>query len=122
LVYVPIKGDSALMRAYIDCVNGKPVIKTIIKYVPGKKTSAQISMNGNIATIDCKVDSSSVVTHYMKTHIRDFTSKMKTISYPVNILKWWQNIVISCGFIFLGEVFLGLIFLLIKLATKFKIL
>jgi len=121
LIRIPSPTDAALMKAYIDCSNGKPVIKTIIEYVPGKRTSSDISMDGNILTLDCKVDSGSVVTHYLKVHIRDYRGVLETKSVPVNYITGFQWFEIWGFRIYAILTVLMILFFAVKKLFKFSI-
>lgn len=103
-----IEADTSLYRAYLECLDGKVVIKEVIESKPGKNLEVpKAKIDGNILQVDCEARAHELFAQWKSKH----TSKTITKQVPVYIktpLTFWQELQIWCGRIML-LIFLGLI-------------
>ena len=94
---IQLPADSGLIRALLECREGKVVIRQIEEIKPGKKVVPFISLNDNILTTGAKVDSSSVYIAWKETHIRESKTQLKVIERLVYKVSGFQNFLIWSG-------------------------
>jgi hypothetical protein len=63
----------SIVNAYMECVNGKPVIGRVDTVYQDNNISTSLSMNGNTITVKAKVDSASVVARWNEKHTTNTT-------------------------------------------------
>jgi len=97
---IPLPADSGLIRALLECQNGKVVIRQIEEIKPGKKVVPFIDLKNNVLTTGARIDSSSVYFSWKETHIRESNIQVKTIEKPVYKVTGFQNFLIWSGKIF----------------------
>ena len=107
---IPMPADSGLIKALLECRDGKVVVKEILEARPGHHVVPFINLQNNVLTTGARVDSSSVYFSWKETHIRDTRVESRTIEKTVykvsgiqNFLLWtggiaWAVIVILAGF------------------------
>lgn len=108
-----IQKDSSYYRAYLECVNGKIVLKE--KTVPlttkgDYLKSPKVNLKDNILTVDCEAEAQKLFVQWKDVYIKEHQQLIKKIPYavPAN-LSWWQQTQIILGRIFIGiAVLLGL--------------
>jgi len=94
---IPLPADSGLIRALLECQEGKVVIKQIEEIKPGKKVVPFIDLKNNVLTTGARVDSSSVYFAWKETHIRESKIQVKTVMKPVYKVSGFQNFLIWSG-------------------------
>jgi len=94
---IPLPADSGLIRALLECQEGKVVIKQIEKIKPGKKVVPFIDLKNNVLTTGARIDSSSVFIAWKETHIRESKVQLKVIEKPVYKVTGFQNFLIWSG-------------------------
>jgi hypothetical protein len=94
---IPLPADSGLIRALLECREGKVVIKQIEEIKPGKKVVPFIDLKNNVLTTGARVDSSSVYFAWKETHIRESKIQVKTIEKSVYKVTGFQNFLIWSG-------------------------
>ena len=94
---IPLPADSGLIRALLDCREGKVSIKQIQEIKPGKKVVPFIDLKNNVLTLGARIDSSSVYFAWKETHIRESRIQVKTIEKPVYKVTVLQNFLIWSG-------------------------
>ena len=98
--------DSSYYKAYLECVNGKVVVKQATKPVVKSGKFLQppkVSLKDNILTIDCKAEAQKLFAQWKDTYTKELQSAIKHIPYAVTTpLSWWQKTQIILGRIFLG--------------------
>ena len=105
-----VEADSAYYQAYIDCENGKPVIRetaaTIQKSKAGKNLNIpKTKLNGNTLTVDCYAKEQELKKQWEETYVKEHEQKPIYIKKPVEVekpLTFWQNTQIWFGRIFIG--------------------
>jgi len=97
---IPLPADSGLIRALLECREGKVVIRQIEEIRPGKKIVPFIDLKNNVLTAGAKIDSSSIYFAWKETHIRESMVQLKVIEKPVYKVTGFQNFLIWSGKIF----------------------
>lgn len=100
------KPDSSYYKAYLDCVDGKVVVKQNTKPIikSGKFLQPpKVNLKDNILTIDCKAEAQKFFAQWKDTYTKEHQSIIQKIPYPVEKpLSWWQKTEIILGRLFLG--------------------
>jgi hypothetical protein len=98
--------DSSYYKAYLECVNGKVVLKEATEPIvkPGKYLEPpKVNLKDNILTVDCKAEAQKIFAQWKDTYTKEHQQIIKRIPYPVETpLSWWQKTEIILGRIFLG--------------------
>jgi hypothetical protein len=94
---IPIPADSGLIRALLECREGKVVIREIEEIRSGKRVIPFIDLKNNVLTAGAKIDSSSIYFAWKETHIRESTIQLKVIEKPVYKVTGFQNFLIWSG-------------------------
>jgi hypothetical protein len=94
---IPLPADSGLIKALLECRDGKVVIKEILDVKPGKRVVPFFSVQNNILTTGAKIDSSSIYFSWKETHIRESRIESTTIEKPVYKVSGLQNFLIWSG-------------------------
>jgi hypothetical protein len=95
LILLP--SDSGLIRALLECREGKVVIWQIEEIRPGKKIVPFIDLKNNVLTAGARIDSSSVYIAWKETHLRESKIHLKVIEKPVYKVTNFQNFLIWSG-------------------------
>ena len=118
---IPLPADSGLIRALLECREGKVVVKQIEEIKPGKKVVPFIALKNNVLTTGAKIDSGSIYFAWKETHIRDTKVQLKVIEKPVYTVTGFRNFLIWSGGI-AWSILLALIgFALVKAFIKKKL-
>lgn len=110
-----IEADSSFYTAYIDCVNGKPVIRenseTKAKSKPGQALQVpKPKIEGNVLTVDCYANEHELKKQWEETYIKEH--EQTPIEKPVEVekpLTFWLKTQIWFGRIFMGILSLSVI-------------
>lgn len=98
--------DSSYYKAYLECVNGKVVLKQATKPIvkPGKHLKPpKVNLKDNILTVNCKAEAQKLFAQWKDTYIKEHQQIIKRIPYAVEKPpSWWQKTQINLGRIFLG--------------------
>ena len=94
---IPLPADSGLIKALLECQDGKVVVKEILSIKPGKRVVPFFSVQNNVLTTGAKIDSSSIYFSWKETHIRESIIESKTIEKPVYKVTGLQNFLIWSG-------------------------
>jgi len=97
---IPLPADSGLIRALLECREGKVVIRQIEEIRPGKKIVPFIDLKNNVLTTGARIDSSSIYFAWKETHIRESKIQVKVIEKPVYKVTGFQNFLIWSGKVF----------------------
>lgn len=91
---IRMPGDSAWLKALIECQNGKPVITTIAnnQQTGSNSLKPQISYiyKDNWLKVDCKVDSQKVYLTWTEKHVMVSNEKTVVHETKVNYITGWQ--------------------------------
>jgi hypothetical protein len=94
---IPLPADSGLIRALLECKEGKVVVKQIEEIKPGKRVVPFIDLKNNVLISGARIDSSSVYFAWKEIHIRESKIQVKTIEKPVYKVTGFQNFLIWSG-------------------------
>ena len=112
-----VKADSSFYKAYIDCVNGRPVVRNE-QSQPGTNLKApKVVFKDRFLQVDCKVDSSKIALKWLEKNIT--IEKPKVVFVPKEVpvekpLNWWQKTQMTLGRLMAFQIILFIIYLLIK--------
>lgn len=110
-----IEADQSLYQAYIECVNGKPVLKNTPETKSNSKAGKSLdqpkaTINGNLLNIECNKKAEELFKQWKETYIKEQEQKPIYVPQPVykdKPLTLWQKSQIWLGRIFLGFISLG---------------
>lgn len=97
-----VKADSSFYRAWIDCVNGKPVITKVdtLYSTSGKYLEKpNVKLNGNQLQVDCKAKAQELFAQWKEKYIKEQQKEVITLP-PIEVekqLNWWQITQIWAG-------------------------
>ena len=94
---IPLPADSGLIKALLECQDGKVVVKEILEVKPGNRVIPFFSVQNNILTTGAKIDSSSIYFAWKETHIKESRIESRTIEKPVYKVTGIQNFLIWSG-------------------------
>ena len=94
---IPLPSDSGLIKALLECRDGKVVVKELLEMQPGKRVVPFLTLQNNILTTGAKIDSSSIYFSWKETHIRESRIESTTIEKPVYKVTGLQNFLIWSG-------------------------
>jgi len=94
---IPLPADSGLIRALLECQNGKVVIREIEEIKAEKKVVPFIDLRNNVLTTGARIDSSSIYFAWKETHILEGKTQVKTIEKTVYKVTGFQNFLIWSG-------------------------
>ena len=94
---IPMPADSGLIRALLECQDGKVIVRQIEEILPGKKVVPFIDLKNNVLTTGARIDSSSIYFAWKETHIRESSFQLKVIEKPVYKVSGFQNFLIWSG-------------------------
>jgi len=94
---IPLPADSGLIKALLECQDGKVVIKQILEVKPGKRVVPFFSVQNNVLTTGAKIDSSSIYFSWKETHIRESWIESRTTEKTVFKVSGFQNFLIWSG-------------------------
>lgn len=92
-----LSADSGLIRALLECREGKVAVKQIEQIKPGKKVVPFLYLRDNVLTTGARIDSSSVYFAWKETHTRESKIQIKTIEKSVIKVTGFQNFMIWSG-------------------------
>ena len=119
---IPLPADSGLIKALLECRDGKVVVKEILEARPGHHVVPFINLQNNVLTTGAKVDSSSIYFSWKETHIRDSRVESRTIEKTVYKVSGLQNFLIWSGGITWAILLILAGFNLIRFYLKRKLL
>ena len=94
---IALPADSGLIKALLECQDGKVVVKEILEAKPGMRVVPFFSVQNNVLTTGAKIDSSSIYFSWKETHIRESRIESRTIEKPVYKVTGLQNFLIWSG-------------------------
>ena len=119
---IPLSADSGLIKALLECQDGKVVVKEILEVKPGKRVVPYFSVQNNVLTTGAKIDSSSIYFAWKETHIRESRIESRTIEKPVYKVTGFQNFLIWSGGIAWAVIVILFAIKLIRFYIKRKLL
>ena len=95
---IPLPADSGLIRALLECQEGKVVIREIEEIRPGKRVVPFIDLKNNVLTTGARIDSNSIYFAWKETHIRESKIQVKVIEKPIyKVTGFWNFLIWSGG-------------------------
>jgi hypothetical protein len=119
---IPLPADSGLIKALLECQDGKVVVKEILSIKPGKRVIPFFSVQNNVLTTGAKIDSSSIYFAWKETHIRESRIEASTIKTTVYRVSGFQNFLIWSGWIAWAIIVVLVAIKLIRFYLKRKLL
>lgn len=112
-----IEADSSFYNAYVDCVNGKPVLITnemhgsgkakLIKPKAGKYLDVpKVNLQNGLLTVDCNAKAQEIFKQWREKYIAEHTKETVYVEKP---LKWFQKLLMSIGVLWLGLIAINII-------------
>ncbi|MDA6072082.1 hypothetical protein NJT12_20865 [Flavobacterium sp. AC] len=115
--------DSSYYKAYLECINGKVVLKETTKPIekPGKHLEPpKINLTDNTLTVNCEAEAFKLFAEWKDVYTKEHQQIIKKIPYSVPLeLSWWQETQIICGRVFLA---LLTIFIIVVVLQKTKLI
>ncbi|GLB51709.1 hypothetical protein NBRC110019_07480 [Neptunitalea chrysea] len=96
-----VEKDSSYYRAYIDCVNGKPVLKDP-ESKPGRKLKepkVNLDDQGNL-NVDCEAEAEELFAQWKSTYEKEKIEIEVPVIVPAE-LSWFQKLYLTMGKLFL---------------------
>lgn len=87
-----IEKDSSYYEAYLECIEGKVVVKEVTKSEPGRNLkSPKVRIDNNKLQVDCEAQAYEKYLTWVSKYVEEH--KDKTIQVPIvtNELTWWQQ-------------------------------
>lgn len=95
--------DSSYYKAWLECKEGKVVIKEVVKTSKGKYLQPpKVIIKDNYIKIDCEAEAQKLFAKWKDTYTLE--NKQTTITNTIEIerkLSWFENVQIACGWIFI---------------------
>lgn len=111
--------DSSFYRAYIDCVNGQPVLRDSEKTNGRKLNAPNVNLKGNKLNVDCQAEAEKLLAQWKETNKAEFHFREIKIPYEVIVekeLTQFQHVQMWLGRIFF---FVAIIWVIARLIKKY---
>jgi hypothetical protein len=113
------KKDSSYYKAWLECQDGKVVIKGKSQKAKGKYLEPpRVIIKDNYIKVDCYSESQKLFAKWKDTYIKEHNQTTITITNTVEVerkLTWWQKLQIWAGGIFLTLLLLIIIASVLRL-------
>lgn len=87
-----VEKDSSYYQAYLECINGKVVVKNVTQAEPGRKLkSPKVRIDNNQLQVDCESLAEEKFAFWKSQQVVDVEYRINTITNYTNILTWWQK-------------------------------
>lgn len=103
---VTVKADSSFYKAWIDCVNDKPIIVNKPVVNADKKAGTylkvpKVTLKKGVLQVDCEAKAQELFLRWKEKHIKEQKEVVKTITLPPELiprpLTWWQKLWMGLG-------------------------
>lgn len=109
--------DSSYYKAYIECINNKPVIKDATA-TPGKILKApNVNLTNNQLTVDCKQEAEKIFFQWKEKYIKEHHKEQVPVIVPAEFTDW-QIIKMKLGEIFLWLLLIPIVYIIYKLIKR----
>jgi len=86
-----VEKDNAYYEAWIECQNQSPIIKEIIKEVPGTSLNVpKVSLKDHLIRVDCEKKAQELLAQWKENHKEKIVTKVINNTVEVNKLTNWQ--------------------------------
>ncbi|MBT0550243.1 hypothetical protein [Riemerella anatipestifer] len=101
------EADSAFYNAFVECVNGRPVInpKTVSSKRGKSLIEPQVHLKGNKLSVKCEKLAESLFKQWRETYIKQHEQKpiyVPRVEYREKPFTTWQKIQLWFGRVFMG--------------------
>ncbi|SHL94409.1 hypothetical protein [Flavobacterium chilense] len=111
-----IQKDSSSYRAFLECQNGKIVVKNVTQAEPGRTLkSPKVRLENNKLNVDCELKEQELYARWKSQQVKEIEVKTINTTKFVNYLTFWQKVQIWLGRIFL----LVLVYYVVKPIARF---
>lgn len=104
-----VEADSTYYTAFIECINGNPVLSQPQYQQPAVKESGlqapKIKLEGNQLTVECEKKAQTLFKQWRETYVKEHEQTPVYIDKPVEVekpLTLWQKTQVWFGRIFIG--------------------
>lgn len=109
--------DSSYYKAYIECINNKPVLKNP-NTIPGKNLkSPKVKLNGNQLNVSCEQEAQEMFFAWKEKFLSEITNEQIPIEVPAQFTDW-QIVLMWCGRLFLLLFLIPIIYFIIKIIKR----
>lgn len=110
------KKDSSYYKAWLECQDGKVIIRDKPKTVNGKYLQPpKVIIKDNYISVDCEAEAQKLFAQWKDIYRENLKSVLTTNTVEVERqLTWWQNFQIWCGRVFLAIALFTVVKFLIK--------
>lgn len=96
-----VEKDSSFYSAYIECVNGKPVLKSPsekadkAKSLPKSKAGKHLAipnvkLENGILSVDCQKEAENIFFHWKEKFTKEYEKTHKPVPVPMPLTKWQE--------------------------------
>jgi hypothetical protein len=95
-----VEKDSSFYSAYIECINGKPVLKEIsnsekAKSLPKNKAGKHLAipnvkLQNGVLSVDCQKEAENLFFHWKEKFRKEYELTHKPVPVPVPLTKWQE--------------------------------
>ncbi len=97
-----IKADSSFYKAYIECINNKPVITGYTDHAGTYLEVPKVQIIHDTLKVDCEARAQELLAQYKDTHTHETIETVRKVLVEVEKnLTLWQKFQIWCGRVFL---------------------
>ncbi len=117
--FFSVEKDSSFYNAYIDCINGKPVLSAV-KSKSGKNLQPpKVKIDGNELKVDCQSEAQKLFHSWKEKYIKENSNTYETVPLSIKLpLTTWEATQIWFGRIFMFLLLLLLILVILRLTKK----
>lgn len=115
-----VKPDSSYYHAFIDCVNGKPVIREP-KAEKGKNGLKEpgVNLKDSLLTVECYTMAQQLFAQWKSTHKQQLIETEVPVYVPVEFT-WFQKLLLKLGWVFMIIIALVMGYGIYKIIKKVK--
>lgn len=90
---ITVEKDSSFYQAYIDCQNGKAIIREVTQEKAGRnlKSPAVRVTNDNKLEVNCETEAHKLFLKWKEKFISELSTEYTEVPTIVNELTWWQK-------------------------------
>lgn len=118
---IETKADSSYYRAWVRCVNNKPVFDEITKSKnKGALKAPKIVFKDSLLQVDCNLEAQDLLVEWKEKYIKEHEVTKDTIYIEIPAeLTWWQKLWLRLGQIFVGIIGTVIIYVVWQLKRFF---
>jgi hypothetical protein len=94
--------DSSYYQAYLDCVDGKVLVREVIKSEPGRNLkSPKVRIDGSTLKVDCLAEAEELFAQWKSKFITESMNNELVMPVVTNVLTFGQQLKIKLFWLFL---------------------